>query len=113
MTTRTAGPPLGLSLVGNAAVAAVALMVGAFGLTGCGIIHKVRAAVHMIRGTRATIDSFNAKLQSGATSTFEATYVTTGSAPATIVYAVKPPTGVAFSETPSGGSGDTTPVHVV
>jgi hypothetical protein len=65
-----------------------------------------------IRGNKATIDAFNSKLQSGAATPFEATYVTTGSAPATVVYAVQPPTGVAFDETPSGGGG-TTPVHLV
>jgi hypothetical protein len=69
--------------------------------------------VHDIRGNKATIDTFSAKLQSGAATPFEVTYVTTGAAPATIVYAVQPPTGVAFDETPSGGSGDTTPVHLV
>jgi hypothetical protein len=95
------------------AVGSVALLIGAFGLTGCAAIDKVKSAVHVIQGNKATIDAFTSKLQSGATSTFEATYVTTGSAPATIVYAVRPPTGVAFSETPSSGNGDTSPVHLV
>ena len=69
--------------------------------------------MHDIRGNDATIDSFNTKLQSAAATPFAATYVTTGSAPATIVYAVQPPPGVAFDDTPSGGTGDTTPVHIV
>jgi len=88
-------------------------MMGVFGLSACSVINKVKTAVHLIRGNKATIDAFSSKLQSGAATTFQATYATTGSAPAAIVYAVKPPTGVAFSETPSGGSGDTTPVHIV
>jgi hypothetical protein len=95
------------------AVDSVALVIGAFGLTGCAAINKVKNAVHVIRGNKATIDAFTSKLQSGAASTFEAKYVTTGSDPTTIVYAVQPPTGVAFSETPSGGNGDTIRVHLV
>jgi hypothetical protein len=93
-------------------VVVVALMVAALGFNSCSVIKKVKTAVHDIKGNKATIDSFNAKL-SGAATTFEATYVTTGSAPATIVYAVQPPKGVAFDDTPTGGTGDTTPVHLV
>ena len=91
----------------------VALTVGALGFNACSVINKVRNAVHDIRGNNATINAFNTKLQSDMATTFEATYATTGSAPATIVYAVQPPTGVAFDDTPTGGSGDTTPVHIV
>jgi hypothetical protein len=97
----------------TAGVAAATLAVGAFGFSACSAISKVKTAVHDIRGNKATIDAFDTKLQSGAATTFEATYVTTGSAPATIVYAVQPPKGVAFTDTPSGGSGDTSPVHLV
>jgi hypothetical protein len=89
------------------------LLIGAVGLSACAVINKVKTAVHDIRGNKATIDAFNSKLQSGAATHFEATYVTTGSAPATIVYGVQSPTGVAFDETPSAGSGGTTPVHLV
>jgi hypothetical protein len=88
-------------------------MVAAFGLNACSVIIKVKNAVHDIRGNNATINAFNTKLQSDMATTFEATYATTGSAPATIVYAVQPPTGVAFDDTPTGGTGDTTPVHIV
>jgi hypothetical protein len=95
------------------AVGSVALLLGVLGLTGCATIDKVKSAVHTIRSNQATVDAFISKLQSGTASAFEATYVTTGTAPATIVYAVQPPTGVAFSETPSGGAGDTTAVHLV
>jgi len=82
----------------------VALTVGALGFNACGVINKVKTAVHDIRGNKATIDAFNTKLQSGAATTFQATYVTTGSAPATVVYAVQPPKGVAFNLTPTGGT---------
>jgi hypothetical protein len=108
--------PLRPSVVGPLRTAGTivgALVVGAIGFGACSAIGKVTAAVHDIRGNKATIDAFNTTLQSGAATTFEATYVTTGSAPATIVYAVQPPKGVAFTDTPSGGSGDTSPVHLV
>jgi hypothetical protein len=97
----------------KAAVAIVVVMVAAFGFSACSAIRKVRDAVRDVRGNQATIDSFSTKLQSGTATPFEATYVTTGSAPATIVYAVQPPEGLAFDDTPTGGSGDTTPVHIV
>jgi hypothetical protein len=97
----------------KAAVTVVVVMVAAFGFSACSAIRKVRDAVHDIRGNEATIDAFSTTLQSGTATPFEATYATTGSAPATVVYAVRPPTGVAFDDTPSGGTGDTTPVHIV
>jgi hypothetical protein len=97
----------------RAGVIGAALLMGILGISACGIVHKVTNAIHDIRGNKATIDAFDTKLQSGSATTFEVTYITTGSSPATIVYAVQPPKGVAFSDTPSGGSGDTTPVHLV
>jgi hypothetical protein len=89
-----------------------ALLIGSVGLPACGAILKVRAAVGPLSADRTTIDAFDSKLQSGAATPFEATYVTTGSAPAKIVYGVSPPTGVAFDETPPGGSG-IPPAHLV
>ena len=97
----------------KAGVATAALTIGVFGLSACSAISQVKTAVHVIRGNKATIDAFTTKLQTGAPSSFEATYVTTGSAPTTVVYAVQPPNGVAFDDTPSGGTGDTTPTHLV
>jgi hypothetical protein len=113
MATRTTRSSAGHGLFRKAALAAVVVVVAACGLSACSAIRKVRDAVHDIRGNKATIEAFSTKLQSGTATPFEATYVTTGSAPATIVYAVQPPTGVAFDLTPSGGTGDTTPVHIV
>jgi hypothetical protein len=113
LATRTTRSSVGPGLFQKAALAVIVMVVAAFGLSACSAIGKVRNAVHDIRGNKATIDAFSTKLQSGAATTFEATYVTTGSAPATIVYAVQPPQGVAFDDTPTGGTGDTTPVHVV
>ncbi len=91
----------------------VVLAVGIVGLCSCSVLNKVKTTVHDIRGDKATIDAFNSKLQSGAATPFQVTYVTTGSAPATIVYAVQPPTNVAFDDTPSGSAGDTTVIHLV
>jgi hypothetical protein len=113
MATRTTRSSVGPGLLRKAALAIIIVAVAACGLSACSAIRKVRDAVHDIRGNKATIDAFSTKLQSGTATTFEATYVTTGSAPATIVYAVQPPKGVAFDDTPSGGTGDTTPVHIV
>jgi len=90
-------------------VLAAGLVVISSALAGCAAISAVRHVVHDVRGNRATIDNFTSKM--GSTATFEATYVTTGASPATIVYAVEPPKGVAFKDTPAGGS--TTSVDLI
>jgi hypothetical protein len=73
--------------------------------TACGVVSKVRQDVHNVEGNKATIDSFTNNLQSNQTTPFEATYTTTGSAPATVVYAVDPSSGgLAFHETQTGAS---------
>jgi hypothetical protein len=113
MTTATHRFPFDPGRLRAGGILVVALTVAGLGFNACGVINKVKTAVHDIRGNKATIDAFNTKLQSGAATTFQATYVTTGSAPATVVYAVQPPKGVAFNLTPTGGTGDTTPVHLV
>jgi hypothetical protein len=83
---------------------AVALVLSGIGLTGCAIVRTVKKVEHAVEGNKATINGFTNKIQSGAATTFEATYVTGGSAPATIVYAVQPPTGLAFTDTASSGA---------
>ena len=112
-TTRSTRSSVGPGLLRNTAVPAAVVLLAVFGFSACSEIATVKNAVHAIGGNEATIDAFSTTLQSGTATSFEATYVTTGSAPATIVYAVQPPEGVAFDDTPSGGSGDTTPVHIV
>ena len=73
--------------------------------TGCSAVNKVRQAVHNVEGNKATIDSFTQNLQSNQSTAFEATYTTTGSAPATVVYAVDPSNGgLAFHETQTGAN---------
>ncbi len=94
------------------AVGAAALVLGGFALTGCSIVKTVEKVKNDVEGNKATIDAFTGKIQSGEATAFEATYVTTGSAPATIVYAVQPPKGLAFTDTPSSAGGASVDVVV-
>jgi hypothetical protein len=72
---------------------------------GCGVVNKVKQAVHTVEGNKATIDSFSQNLQSTKDTPFEATYATTGTSPATVVYAVDPSSGgLAFHETQTGSN---------
>jgi hypothetical protein len=81
-------------------------------LSSCSAITTIKNDIHDIRGNKAVIDGFNSKLNAAPT-TFEAVYATSGTAPATVTYAAQVPDDVAFSLTPSGGSGNTAPVHLV
>jgi outer membrane murein-binding lipoprotein Lpp len=105
MTARTHPTKSTLDSRRAARMVGVAVALTALGLSGCGVVSAVKKVESDVRGNKATIDTFNSKLQTGAAVPFEATYVTTGSSPATIVYAVQPPKGLAFQETPSSGSG--------
>ncbi len=61
--------------------------------------------MHTVESNKSTVDSFTQNLQSNKDTPFEATYTTTGSAPATIVYAVDPSAGgLAFHETQTGST---------
>jgi|CZKT01.1.fsa_nt_gi hypothetical protein len=93
----------------------IALILPGMGLTGCGVVRAVKKITHDMAANRATIDAFTGKLKSGEATTFEATYVTTGSSPARIVYAVRPPKGLAFTDSPSAGgsSGTGTAADIV
>lgn len=101
-----------LGWVRRQAIALAVLTLGVVGLSSCSAIHTIRNAINNVRGNQAVIDGFNSKL-SNAPQTFEAVYTTTGSAPATVTYAAQLPNDVAFSLTPSGGSGNTAPVHLI
>jgi hypothetical protein len=87
-----------------AGAVAIALAASGFGLTGCGVVKAVKTVTHDVESNKSTIQAFTSNLKSPAATTFEATYQTTGGSPATIVYAVRPPDGLAFRDTPSGGS---------
>ena len=86
------------------AVAGLVLLLVGCGLSGCSIVTKVRNLAHAVEGNKSTVDAFTARIQSGQPPNFEATYTTTGITPATIVYAVEAPKGLAFTDTPSGGN---------
>jgi hypothetical protein len=73
--------------------------------TGCSTVSKIKQDVHTVENNKSTVDSFTQNLQSNKDTPFEATYTTTGSAPATIVYAVDPSAGgLAFHETQTGST---------
>jgi len=98
MTPDTCAAGAGRGRRGASTIAAAVLTLGTL-LTGCSIIRAVHKAAKTIEGNKTTIDGFTSKIQSGPTKPFEVTYVTTGSSPATIVYAVDPPSGVTFKDT--------------
>ncbi len=77
---------------------------------GCGGGNAANETVQHVEGAKAIIDAITAKLRAGDGSTYEATYVSTGGPHATIVYAVDPPKGIAFTQTPSVGNAG---VHVI
>ncbi len=102
---RIIGPvPASLRRRRVAGVVAAALVLGSFGLTSCGVVRAVKKVENDVKGNKATIDTFTNTIKASQGATFEATYVTTGSSPATVVYAVQPPKGLAFVTTPTGGS---------
>ncbi|HEY5049682.1 MAG TPA: hypothetical protein VII50_02185, partial [Acidothermaceae bacterium] len=93
-------------------VVALAVTLGGLGLGGCSAINKVKSVAHAVENKKKTMDAFSTKIQSGEAKPFEATYVTTGSTPTTVVYAVQPPKGLSFTNTPTstssaGSTGDT------
>lgn len=85
----------------TAGVVALAVTLGGLGLGGCAAISKVKSVAHTVEANKKTMDSFTTKIQSDEAKPFEATYVTTGDSPTTVVYAVQPPKGLSFTNTPS------------
>ena len=86
-------------------LAVAALLIA--GLAGCGVVQKIDNISHAVNANRAAIKAFTQDLKSGEATSFSATYVTTGSSPTTVTYAVKPPADVAFKETAqSNGAAD-------
>jgi hypothetical protein len=89
-----------------AALAALAASFGlaGFALTGCVVVRAVRQAEGTAHDNAAVLNLFTGNLKSGQPSTFQVTYATTGSSPAKIVYAVRPPGEIAFTDTQTGSS---------
>jgi len=81
-------------------IVALAVTLGV-GIGGCSAIKKVKTVAQDVKNNKQTMDSFTTKIQSGEAKPFQATYVTTGDNPTTVVYAVQPPKGLAFTNTPS------------
>src|SRR5580704_16351126 len=107
MAMRLSRPRRARSHAGIAPVAGMAAAVVASGaLGGCGVIDAVTKNVHTVEANRAIIKNFSKTLRSSEKVTFQATYVTTGTSPVTVIYAVQPPKQIAFEEMPasSGGS---------
>ena len=83
---------------------AVAMILVAFTLGGCGVVNAVRKVenvAHNMEANKALIDTFSNNLKSEQPTRFEAIYETTGSSPTTTIYAVSPPHALAFKNTPS------------
>lgn len=73
--------------------------------TGCSAIAKAKQTYENIKGNKATVDAFTQNLSNGKSVPFMATYATSGSSPATVVYAVNPSSGeLAFHLTQTGAS---------
>src|SRR5450631_636662 len=104
MNMHMSGANAGFGRRGAACVAALGLAVGAFGVSGCSVVKKVKTVAHDVRANKATMDTFTNKIKSGEGTTFEATYVTTGTSPREVVYAVAPPKGLAFKDSPTTGA---------
>jgi hypothetical protein len=81
----------------------IVVIVGLTGLfaSSCSVVKAATKVVHDVEGNKAKIDAFTHKVQAGESATFEATYQTSGTAPATVVYAVDKP-NLIFRDTPSG-----------
>jgi len=104
MTPSTDRALTGLARRHVAGIAAVSLVLGSLGLTGCSVIRAAKKLVNTVEQNKTKMDAFTNKIKAGEGTTFEATYVTTGSSPATVVYAVEPPKGVLFQLTQSKSS---------
>ncbi len=78
-------------------------------LAGCGLVKAVKKAEATAHSNSAVINLFAANLKSGQPTSFEVTYVTTGSAPSKIIYAVRPPNQLGFTDagTDAGTGGGT------
>jgi hypothetical protein len=108
VTPHTGTPPKARAIrrYRHGRVAGVVALVVTLGvaLGGCAAINKVKTVAQDVKNNKKTMDSFTTKIQSGEATPFQATYVTTGDNPTTVVYAVQPPKGLSFTNTPSSTS---------
>ncbi len=93
-------------------VVVIALALGGLGLSGCSIVRAVKKIAHNVEANKATMSAFTTKMKASEATPFQATYVTTGSSPTTVVYGVQPPKDLALTETPSGANSPTISIIV-
>jgi hypothetical protein len=86
------------------ATSGVAVLAGCLAVSGCSAVQKANKVRHDLEGNSATIKTFSQSLKNGEAKPFQAVYVTTGSSPAKIVYAVQPPNDVLFRSTAHGST---------
>jgi hypothetical protein len=98
---RTAGC---LSPAGDLACLVTTVALGGMLLAGCGLVSSVKNVAHNVESNKSTMDEFTGSMKSGEGKPFVVTYTTTGSSPATIVYAVHPPSDLLFTDSTTGGS---------
>jgi hypothetical protein len=88
-------------------IAAAGLVLAGASVTGCSVVRAVNHVRQTVEGNKAVITAFTSGLKSSEATPFEATYVTTGSSPTKVVYAVQPPKDASFRESAAGGVGGT------
>ena len=92
----------------------IVVLVGLAGIfaSGCSVVKAADKVAHDVSGNKAKIDAFTQKVQTGESAAFEATYQTTGTSPATIIYAVRKP-NLLFRDTPSGAGNSSNTFDIV
>ena len=90
-----------------AAAAGLIMVLGASS-AGCSVVKKLDKIRHTVGSNRATIKAFTDDLNTGKAVPFQVTYVTTGSSPSTVTYAVQPPSNISFAETATGSDNSAT-----
>jgi hypothetical protein len=85
-----------VSVVSRRAGLTVAVLM--LGAGGCSIISKVNHVAQNIQADKEIVQNFANLLKQGKATPFQAVYVTTGSSPTTVSYAVQPPKDAAFKE---------------
>lgn len=91
----------------------VAALLAAAALSGCSVVRTINNVRHAVDTNRSTVKAFTSGLKSSEATAFQATYVTTGSSPTTISYAVQPPKSVAFTQTSSDNGSGTADLDLV
>lgn len=83
-------------LRGSAGMLAMVAVV-ALALSGCGVVKAIEhKALNELTGRNKVLNTFTSKINTSPDASYEATYVTTGSSPATITFAATPPNDLLF-----------------